>query len=168
MPDLPSPDSHHLSAAAGWLELNCPADAQEELAKIAPEFQTAAPVLETRWAVCAGVKNWEAALSVAEVLVEKFPGRPVGWIHRAYALRRATGGGLRAAWDALLPAFEMFPREPVIPYNLACYAAQLDQPAEAMEWWQRALASAPDVKQLKEMALADVDLQALWDRIQAL
>ena len=150
----------------GWLELNCPADAQEELAKISPDFQTVLVVLETRWVVCATMKNWEAALNVAEVLVGKYPGRPVGWIHRAYALRRSAGGGLRAAWDALLPAHALFPQEAIIPYNLACYAAQLNQPAEAMEWLQRALAAAPDVKQIKEMALADVDLKSLWDRIR--
>jgi hypothetical protein len=32
------------------------------------------------------------------------PDDAFGWLHQAYALRRITGGGIQAAWDALLPA----------------------------------------------------------------
>ncbi len=52
---------------------------------------------------------------------------PAGWLHRAYALRRVANGGLPQAWDALLPAAEKFPGEPVIAYNLSCYACQMQQ-----------------------------------------
>jgi hypothetical protein len=47
------------------------------------------------------------------------------WIHQAYALRRMTGGGIKAAWDARLPAADRFPSQPMIAFNLACYACQL-------------------------------------------
>jgi len=36
-------------------------------------------------------------------------------------------GGAKAAWDALLPAADKFPNNPNIPYNLACYACQMNK-----------------------------------------
>jgi len=52
--------------------------------------------------------------------------------------RRVKSGGLQAAWGMLLPAFEKFPEEPTIPYNLACYACQMKRLDEARQWLERA------------------------------
>src|SRR5713226_1719332 len=97
MPTLGPPDSHHLSAAIGWLELGNHVEAGEELAKISPSSLEHPDVLEARWAVCAAGKSWDAALQAAEILVLRAPERFSGWVHRAYALRRVRGGGLQAA-----------------------------------------------------------------------
>jgi hypothetical protein len=75
------------------------------------------------------------------------------------------GGGLRAAWNALAPALDRFPKHEIIPYNLACYACQLDQLDQARILFQRALATG-NKKHLKEMALDDSDLQPLWNEIR--
>ena len=103
--------------------------------------------------------------------VQKITGTPFaaaqGWLHRAYVLRRVAGGGLTQAWEALLPAAKKFPKEPVIAYNLACYACQLLQPDLAREWLRRALLVG-DKEVLKKMALADDDLQPLWQEIKEL
>jgi len=168
MSPLEPPDSHHASAAIGWLELGNHVEAGEELARIGAPFLDHPDVLEVRWAVCAAGKSWEAALCAAELLLAKAPDRVSAWIHRAYALRRVKMGGLPLAWEALRPAFEKFPKESIVPFNLACYAAQSGRLEEAWEWLHKSMAAAGSVSKIKEMALADSDLQPLWDRIQGL
>ena len=165
---LEPPDSHHLLAAHGWLELNNAAEAGEEIARISPENLEHPDVLEVRWAVCAAGERWEAGLEVAETLLRVAPDRASGWLHRAYALRRVKDGGLQRAWDALRPGYDKFPKAEVIPYNLACYAAQIGRLDEAWEWLHKAMDAAGDVDVIKTMALADKDLETLWDRIRAL
>ncbi len=76
-------------------------------------------------------------------------------------------GGLPNAWDALLPAADKFPKEPVIAYNLSCYACQLQQMDLARTWLQRAVKTG-NKESIKTMALADVDLQPLWPEIKEL
>ena|SRR5438105_1393847 len=168
MTPLAAPNTHHLSAAIGWLELGNHVEAGEELARISPAFIEHPDVLEVRWAVCAAGNSWEAALRAADLLVAQAPERVTAWIHRAYAQRRVKTGGLPQAWEALRPAFEKFPNDPIIPFNLACYAAQSGRLDEAWEWLHKAMAAAGDVAKIKEMALADADLQPLWERIRTL
>ena len=105
---------------------------------------------------------------VAERLTSKAPERASGWLHRAYALRRVKQGGLAQAWEALRPAYEKFPDVSIIPYNLACYAAQLGRTEEGWEWLHKAMQAAGDIDQIKLMALKDSDLEPLWDRIREL
>jgi predicted Zn-dependent protease len=168
MADLQPPDTHFLLAAFGWLELGLPAEADRELKRISPPFQDQPDVLEARWQVCAALNDWEGALQVAESLAQKAPERDSGWIHRAYSLRRVKDGGLQAAWEALRPALEKFPKNPIVPYNLACYAAQAGRLDEAWEWLHKAMEVAGDVESIKKMALADDDLKALWERVREL
>src|SRR5213596_3015049 len=167
MQPLGPPDAHFLSAAAGWFELGNIAEAKAELVKVAPAYRNHADVLEVRWLIHAQEKNWEEGLAVAEKLVEVAPQRSSGWLHRAYALRRAQRGGLQAAWDVLLPAVEKFPEEPIIAYNLSCYACQLERLDQARQWLQRAVKVAGKEK-IKFMALNDDDLAPLWEEIKKL
>jgi tetratricopeptide (TPR) repeat protein len=167
MTPLAPPDSHHLDAAIGWLGLGCANDARDELEKISPACQNHADVLEVRWTLCVHEKRWADALKIAERELKSAPGDAGGWLHRAYALRRADNGGLPQAWDALLPAAEKFPGEPVIAYNLSCYACQMQQLDLAREWLQRAVA-AGSKEAIKKMALADDDLKPLWKEIEEL
>jgi len=161
------PDSHYLSAAFGWLELGVPLEAEAELDRISAEHQNNPDVLEVRWVIMAQAKRWDTALSVARALVKRDPARPSGWLHQAYSLRRAANDGLQQAWEALLPACEKFPREPTIPYNLSCYACQMQQFEQARAWLRRAF-KVGDKTQIKAMALDDPDLQPLWDEIRKL
>ena len=167
MQPLGPPDTHFLSAAVGWCELGSVTEAKAELERIAPELRHHPEVLEASWLIHAQEKNWEAGLIAAEKLVEVAPQCSAGWLHRAYALRRAKRGGLQAAWDVLVPAAEKFPREPIIAYNLSCYACQLGQLDQARQWLQRALKSARKEK-IKFMALNDDDLAQLWEEIKML
>ena len=160
------PDSHHLLAALGWLELGLPAEAGEEIAHITPGNIEHPDVLEVRWEICAAGKRWDTGLQLAERLLQVAPDRSSGWIHRAYALRRVPGGGLGKAWEALRPAYEKFPDISIIPYNLACYAAQLGRPDDAWEWLQKAVTSGGEKERLRTMALVDADLESLWPKIR--
>jgi Flp pilus assembly protein TadD len=162
---LDQPDIHRLNAALGWLGLNSPADARAELDAIASTQQSHPAVLEARWLLCAHEKNWREALDVAARELESNPGDSSGWLHRAYALRRVDGGSLMQAREALMPATEKFPSEPVIFYNLACYACQMKDLAGARVWLQRAV-KAGSKGVIKKMALEDDDLQPLWAEIE--
>src|SRR6266516_2794410 len=73
----------------------------------------------------------------------------------------------KAAWDVLLPAVETFPEEPIIAYNLSCYACQLGRLDQARQWLQRAVKVAGKEK-IKFMALNDDDLSPLWEEIEKL
>jgi predicted Zn-dependent protease len=167
MSPLDPPDSHHLLAASGWLELGCASDALAELRSLSPGNLNHPDVLELQWLVQADLKDWSAALETAVRLVEIAPRRPAGWLHRAYALRRVPEGGLQLAWDSLLPACEKFPKEPVIPYNLACYACQMGQLATSRKWLKRALRSDKN-DAIRKMAMKDEDLEPLRGEIREL
>jgi hypothetical protein len=167
MQPLLPPDTHCLSAAIGWFELGNPDEAELELGHIRPACQHHPDVLEVRWLICAELQRWDQGLEVARQLVANAPERVSGWLHQAYALRRAPGGSIQKAWDALLPAAQKFPTEPIIPFNLACYAAQLHQLDTARTWLQQAM-TLGEKAQIKQMALRDSDLETLWPEIRAL
>ena len=164
MSKLEPPDTHYFMAAIGWSELGNPAEARAELAQVSPAQQEHPDVLEVRWTIAAEEKHWEEGLQIAQALVRRAPKRSSGWLHQAYALRRVPNGGLQKAWDALLPAFGKFPKEPTIPFNLSCYACQLRQLEVARDWLKRAVAVGGKEK-IKQMALKDSDLEPLWDEI---
>jgi Flp pilus assembly protein TadD len=164
MQPLEPPDSHHVSSAIGWLELGNTREALAEIAQISPEGLNHPDVLEARWMAAAAGNDWREGLAVAQRLVELEPKRASGWLHRAYALRRISQGGLTAAWDALLPAVGKFPKEPTIPYNLACYACQLGQIDEARQWLLRARKMS-EGSGIQRMALSDEDLKPLWAEV---
>ena len=146
------------------MELGSTREALAELSKLPPQLANHPEVLEVRWTVSVAENDWAQALQLAEQLIQLNPMLASAWLHRAYALRRVKGGGVSAAWDALLPAVQKFPTEPTIPYNLACYACQLGQLEEARQWLLRARALS-DRSRIKDMALADEDLKPFWAEV---
>ena len=59
----------------------------------------------------------------------------------------------------LLKAVELHPEEPMIPYNLACYAAQTGDLGAALAWFNCAEVLNP---RIGNMALEDPDLAPMW------
>jgi hypothetical protein len=167
MAPLPPPHHHTLNAASGWLGLGMTVEAQLELDRLPPELRTHRLALDVQFAIHAENSAWDAAYTVAESSVSLHPEDVGGWIQRAFAARRKTGGGLDDAFALLLPAAEKFPKEVTIPYNLACYCAQKDRLAEAWQWYRQAR-SLGNPKDLRKMALADEDLKPLWSQIAQL
>jgi tetratricopeptide (TPR) repeat protein len=153
------PDSRHLKAAQGWLGLGNHVEANEELEKISPENRAHTDVLEVRWEIYAKVGKWEECVEIAEAVIKLAPNQPQGWIHRSYALHELKRPG--AAFDQLLPAARRFPKQWLIPYNLACYCAQTGRLDECEEWFKKAMVI--DEHTVKKAALDDPDLKPLWD-----
>lgn len=162
---IPIEDSHRLRAACGWLELGNPVEARLELESVSEVARNHPDVLECRWLLASRDEDWDEALRLALDLRAAAPERPSGWIHHAYALRRTRHGSIEEAWKVLHMAHELFPAEPVIPYNLACYACQLGRLDEGMDWFREALRIGHKTT-LRAMALEDNDLQELWERIR--
>ena len=167
MKKIGPPHSHSLSAAEGWIGLGNPAEAKAELARLPKRLQNHPEALEIRWAIHALEQDWPQALAAARALLQSAPESPFGWVHQAYSLRRLPDGGLQAAWDALFPAMEKFPKNHIIPYNLACYACQLRQPDKARVLLVRAMGLGGR-ERIKRMALNDPDLRPLWAEIGTL
>ncbi len=159
------PDTFFLSAAMGWVELGDPVEAEVELLRLSSSLAQHPDVLEVRWIVSASREAWDQGLAIAETLCQMAPDRPSAWLHRAYALRRASGGGLKKALEILLPAADRFPDCSTISYNLACYACQLDRFEEAHRWLEKAR-QIGGKKNIQQMALRDVDLESLWPEIE--
>ncbi len=169
MEPLGPPDSLHLRAAEGWLGLGDPESASTELEKIQAEFQSHPEVLATRYCVYAATKEWDACVEIARKLVELEPKQSFGWVNRSYAIRRAPGGSVQAAYDALRPAADRLDDLEQVTFNLACYACQLGRLEEARDWLAKAMAAAARTGRLKRRrreALEDSDLQPLWNEIR--
>jgi len=159
---LESPDIHHLSAAQGWLELGNHLEADAELARITPALRSHPDVLELRWQIYAKAGKWEPCVDIATALVATVPGEPNGWIHRSHALHELKR--TEQASDLLLPAVDLFPKNWLIRYNLACYACRLGNNEEAWDWLEDAF-ELGDGKAVKLMALDDQDLERFWAEI---
>lgn len=146
-----------LREAEGYMELGMLDDAWECLGKISPEKRDSPPVLALRALLNHHAQSWAELTQVAAQLVELLPDQAQWWLEWAYATRRSHS--LQAAQEILLRALERHPNEPLIHFNLACYACQLgDLPAA-----RRLLAQAFRLdKSLRSLASSDPDLQPLW------
>jgi len=164
MKRLSPPDSHHLKAAEGWLELGDPLQANEELEKIMPQLRVHPDALEIRWQIYAKEKKWEACVDIAATIVKFAPEKQSGWIQRSFALHELKR--TEEAFDNLLPVAERFSDVWTIPYNLACYCSQLQRLDEAQKWFKKAMAI--DEKTVKQAAVDDPDLLPLWDSMSGI
>lgn len=156
---LAPPDSHYLNAAEGWLGLGDFQSALDELEFIDPALRSHPDVLAVRCDIFTDARKWPAVVAVASALVQLIPDRPSGWVRRSFALH-----GLKQtqqAFDLLLPAARKFPEVSTIPYNLACYCAQLGKLEEARHWLHQSYAVG-NAAILKVAARNDPDLAPLF------
>ncbi len=86
IPPLQPPDTLHLQAAQGWIELGNHLEANEELEKITAQLRAHPEVLKVRWEIYAAAKKWEAALDIAAAIIKLDPDDPLGWVHRSCSL----------------------------------------------------------------------------------
>ncbi len=158
---LPRPDSLHLQAAQGWLGLGDLVSASNELEEITPQLRTHPDVLLLRCEIYARAKKWDYVLTVAETLVKTVPKEVQGWIQRSFALHELKR--TQEAFDQLLPVVDRFPKEWLIPYNLACYCARLGLLDDCQKWLKRAILI--DERTVQKAAIDDPDLKPLWDNM---
>jgi len=157
MKPLLPPDSHHLRAAQGWLELGNAREAEAELARIPPGLRLHPDVLQVRWHIHARARDWERCVQIANASVQLDRSRPESWIHRSFALHELKR--TQEAFDQLQPAANRFPAVWTVPYNLACYCAQLGRLEDARAWLRKAMAL--DAATVRRAAAEDPDLAPL-------
>ena len=162
MTPLPHREKLLVEAAEGWLMLGNQPEANNELEQIEPAFRCHPTVLAIRWQVYASAECWEPAWVVAKSLCDVLPDRAEVWVCQANTLRKYRG--VREARDLLLSIADCFPSDPVIRYNLACYASQLGYLEEACRWLLRAF-DMRDSFPLKLAAVYDPDLKPLWEHV---
>ena len=95
MNPLEPPDSQHLEAAQGWLDLGNHIEANEELEQISPLNRAHPAVLRLRWRIDAKAGKWDACLDIATALTRMAPDRRFGWLQRAEGGRGGRQGSLR-------------------------------------------------------------------------
>jgi len=150
-----------MKRAEGWLELRLPLEANEELEEIQPTMRAHPAVLLLRYSIYAAAKKWDMALEVASFLHQQMPDDPCGGVQAAIALLRL--GRPQEAKALSLPLAEKFPNNPTIPYNLACYCAQLGEMQEAQEWFRAAMALDPN--NVRQKGIEDPDLEPMWRQL---
>jgi tetratricopeptide (TPR) repeat protein len=155
---LEHPDTLHLSAAQGWLELGNPAEAQAELAKIAAQWLEHPEVLMMRWQIGAKLKQWDDCLGIAESIIKLSPDLPIGFINKAVAFHGMKR--YQEAWDTLHPAFEKFPGNKYVMYDLACYECLLGRHDRAKELLEQ-IFTGEDAVMWKQMAINDPDFEQI-------
>ncbi len=162
MSNLEPPDSTHLKAAQGWLDLGNFIEAGAELEKISADGRAHPEVLQARWRLCAKAGQWEAALEIATNLTQTTPDQLFGWLFRAFSLRKLERTA--EAKEVLVSVMDRFAANTTFPYYIACYCTQLGQTNEAKGWLTLALAHATtdsERDRLKQRAESDPDLEAI-------
>lgn len=163
---LKPPDSHHLNAAEGWLELGSTEEAQQELAKLSLAVLSHPEVLSVKYHFYERTLQWERAAETARLLCQIVPEESFAWVHAAYALHELKRTA--EAYGVLLPVLDRFPQEYVMRYNLACYSCQLGRLDEARDWLKKAIKLVGGADAIKQMAANDPDLEPLRAEIREL
>ena len=159
---LSPPDSFHVVAAIGWLELGNAREARTELEQLVAAHREHPDALEAWWKIFGEEKDWSRALGCAEKLVAVAPERVTGWIDQSYALHELKR--TREACERLSVVVQKFREHFVIPYNLACYECQSGNNEAALAWLRRA-AEVAGIKTIRAMAAQDADLAPLREAI---
>ncbi len=136
----------------------CPTCAQQLKAELC-DRRAGPDALEIQCEIYCREKKWEPAVQIAEAIIKLAPERFTGWVFRSFALHELRQ--TQEAFDLLRPVWFKFPEVWTIPYNLACYCAQLGRLEECEHWFKRAMAI--DEQVVKRKAIDDPDLKPLRD-----
>ena len=149
-----------LMAVEGFLELGMPEDAAHEVERLSPAVKDSTDVIRIRAAIYHAANAWAQLEAVTSELVKREPHDPSWWINRAFAARRSTD--IPTAKKILLEAELLHPENATIHFNLGCYACQLDDFEEAK---RRVTTAIKLDSNYRAIALADPDLEPLWEKI---
>ena len=152
------PNSTHLNAAHGWLELGNYQEAFNELEEIEPEWRIHPDVLEARWLLYEMAEKWRVCIEISNTLGKMKPDDLSCLIRRSYVLHKLDR--TQEAYDGLKPALDTFKEEWLLWYNLACYACVLGNKTEARKLLSKSIELGGDA--VKQRALDDEDLEGVW------
>ena len=157
-PELPEDVLYILQRCDGFLDLKMVAKARAEWERVPLELRGQARSCFLR--LLCEEKSWAEARVVLAEWCAREPDHAGAWIQLAYVTRRAES--LQAAEHILNTARVQFPQEPVIVYNLACYACQAGRLEEARALLRHAAKLDPATLGL---AGEDDDLRPLWPEL---
>ena len=146
----------HVEYASGYLDLKMFAEALGE-ADMALALAPSEPhALAIKSAILWEQNRLNEAEPFMAQLAEMNPCNTGLWINLAYIRRRTQS--VEAAAATLQQAFNANPRDALANFNMACYRAVQNRPAEALELLRSALDLDP---KLRAMAKAEEDFQTL-------
>ncbi len=141
----------------GYLELEMPEMAEEELSAAPPQL-AGHPMLIDAWlALLMHLRRWPQAVEMGLNGCAAAPGQPSFFIHTAFCLHEL--GQTEEAHLLLLSGPAALRREPLFHYNLGCYLSVLGRTGEATGHLTEAFELDAS---LRAFAKKDRDLEALW------
>lgn len=149
-----------LRAAQGYLELEMPAEALEEMNSLAPEYLARTDVLRLRVGIALQACEWSAGLELSRQLCLLEPRESLGFIHAAYCLHEL--GRTEEAKQTLLDGPQALLLEATYYYNMGCYHARLGEIEDAQAYVERAFELDPA---FRKNAQFDPDLENLRNLI---
>lgn len=153
------PDSHHIEAAVGWLELGNWREANEELERISPAGKAHTDVLQVRCKIYAAAEKWGYVVEVAGALCRLQSKTVFGPLHLAQALKKLDR--ISEAHDVLVRVSDDFPEDWRISFQLACCCCRLGDQSKAL-WWLESAIDAAGQLDIRMKALDEPDLETLW------
>jgi Flp pilus assembly protein TadD len=145
-----------LCAAQGWLELDLPEEALQELNRLGAKDRMKEAALEVRLVAQIRAGLWNAGADTGRLLCLREPREPRFFLHAAYCLHET--GDTEAARNWLMTGPACLIHEPMFHYNIACYHAVLGERDRAESHLKRALAMD---ESLRDSAESDRDLAGL-------
>ncbi|MFN0196223.1 MAG: tetratricopeptide repeat protein [Planctomycetaceae bacterium] len=127
----------YLEAARGYIELDLPDQALEELGKVAGIERYAFSYHQLRGDAYRQRREHDQALTEFMLAHEECPSDLSVSLGMAWCLKRLDR--LDQAVDVMLQAYKDHPKEPIVLYNLACYYTLAGQKSDALSWLGRAL-----------------------------
>lgn len=152
----------HLAAAQGYLELEMPREALEELDALPAEISNNADLLQLKLLVLMRLGEWQRGYETCQLLTRHHPHLTVGYIHGAFCLHEL--GRTTEAKNFLLSGPQSLLNEATYHYNLGCYEAVLGNLEKAQSHLKTSFAMD---NAFREIARRDPDLVSLRDWLES-
>jgi Flp pilus assembly protein TadD len=149
-------DFKHAECAVGYANLGMVNDALEELEHLSPSMAADGGVMEFKLRLLERGQKWSDAASLAAKLATSYPNEARWFVAWAFAKRRSDS--IETASKILSEAASLHPKDPLIQFNLGCYAAQRGDLNAAQTHVRRAIELNHD---LEKLAHEDPDLEPL-------
>jgi Flp pilus assembly protein TadD len=149
-------DFRRAECAVGYANLGMFSDALEELETLSPAMSSDPGVQEFKLRLLERSSRWQEAAGLAARLASAHPNEPRWFIAWAFAKRRSDS--IETASKILTDAASLHPKDPLIQFNLGCYAAQRGDLSSAQNYVRHAIELDHD---LEKLAHEDPDLEPL-------
>ena len=150
-----------LVAAQGYIELEMPDEALQELDSLPHQDQRREEAVQMRLFITMRARRWPDALALCERIRASTPDSPTGYIHGAFCLHEL--GRTREARQLLMEGPPSLNDEATYHYNLGCYNAVLGNLEEATRHLE---VSFEMDEKFRHVAKHDPDLKSVHDLLK--